>query len=254
MNRTPPLEVRKQLRQEVGFGCPICGNPYLEWHHFNPPWNKKHHHNAEGMIALCAEHHKKADAGAYTIEQLNNYKNLAKDNNFEISGKFDWLRNNILAVVGGNFYYETLTIFKYKQQPIIWFNRDQDGYLLLNLKMLSTSYEERAEIIDNFWVKKGKPIDIESPPSGKSLSIKYSNGDYFMVNYSEVSGIDELHQKFSNLTIANDEIKFPITIVEINYKVANTGLNFSPKRTETPGNSSLINGFFSHKDVGIHID
>ena len=39
MNRTPPKKVIQTLRQEVGFGCPIpnCGNPYLEWHHFDPP-------------------------------------------------------------------------------------------------------------------------------------------------------------------------------------------------------------------------
>src|SRR5918912_315690 len=36
VNRTPPAAVRRELRREVGFGCPVpdCGNPYLYWHHF----------------------------------------------------------------------------------------------------------------------------------------------------------------------------------------------------------------------------
>jgi hypothetical protein len=37
--RRPYAHVVRQLRQEVGFRCPVddCGNPYLTWHHFDPP-------------------------------------------------------------------------------------------------------------------------------------------------------------------------------------------------------------------------
>lgn len=39
MTRNIPKDVRKILRKEVYFGCPIkdCGSPYLSYHHFNPP-------------------------------------------------------------------------------------------------------------------------------------------------------------------------------------------------------------------------
>jgi len=68
-----------QLRKEVGFGCPApkdtksalaCGNPFLEYHHFDPPWHVEYHHKPEGMVALCSAHHKKADKGAFTKEQI----------------------------------------------------------------------------------------------------------------------------------------------------------------------------------------
>jgi hypothetical protein len=51
--RTAAIEI---LRKEVGFGCPICRNPLLTWHHFAPPSNVEHHWRPEGMIALCLEH------------------------------------------------------------------------------------------------------------------------------------------------------------------------------------------------------
>jgi hypothetical protein len=37
--RRPPMDVIRLLRSEVGFCCPVegCGNPYLTWHHFDPP-------------------------------------------------------------------------------------------------------------------------------------------------------------------------------------------------------------------------
>ena len=104
MNRRPPLDIRKQLREEVGFGCPVpgYGRPYLEWHHFDPPWREKNHHNPNGMTALCREHHIQADNGAFTKEQLLQFKRDGKANWQQVSGNFNWMRNRILAVVGGN--------------------------------------------------------------------------------------------------------------------------------------------------------
>lgn len=194
IDRTPPIEVRRFLRHEVNFGCPIpgCGNPYLYWHHFNPPWHELHHHNPEGMIALCPEHHAKADAGAYTIEQLNQFKLLASTNQIEAKGRFEWMRRNLLAIVGSIFYYETPIIFQYKGQPAIWFNKDDEGYLLLNIRMLTNSKEPRMRIEDNFWINRGQPTDLESPPSGKLLKVLYSNGDMIKIEYFDINSIQDI--------------------------------------------------------------
>jgi hypothetical protein len=171
MNRTPPIEVRRILRQEVGFGCPVpnCGNPYLEWHHFDPPWRILNHHEPNGMIALCGEHHSKADAGAFTVEQLHKFKKEVANNSQEIKGSFDWLRNKILLVAGSRFYYEALMILEINKEPIIWLRRDENGNLLLNFRMLTTTKEPRLLLEDNFWVMKGNPTDFECPPSGKLI-------------------------------------------------------------------------------------
>ena len=53
---------------------PDCGSPYLTWHHFNPPWSERHHHDPDGMIALCLQHHEQADAGTFTVEQLRDLR------------------------------------------------------------------------------------------------------------------------------------------------------------------------------------
>ena len=76
MNRTPLAKIRRLLRREVGFGCLVegCGSPYLTYHHFDPPWARRHHHELKGMLALCLQHHKEADAGAFTDSQLRQLK------------------------------------------------------------------------------------------------------------------------------------------------------------------------------------
>jgi len=56
------------------------------------------------MTALCREHHIQADIGAFTKEQLHDLKQRGKDNWKQISGKFNWMRNRLLAVVGGNLF------------------------------------------------------------------------------------------------------------------------------------------------------
>lgn len=101
MNRSPPVEVREILRKEVNLGCPIegCGSPYLQYHHFDPPWKERHQHDPQGMIALCKHHHPEADNGAWTKEQLREMKNkpFVRD---ELSGRFNWLRQDILVMAG----------------------------------------------------------------------------------------------------------------------------------------------------------
>lgn len=69
-----PEEVKRQLRREVGFGCPLCRKPFLSWHHFDPPYHVEAHNRPEGMIALCLEHFAEADQGLFSPEELRRLK------------------------------------------------------------------------------------------------------------------------------------------------------------------------------------
>ncbi|PLS85964.1 MAG: hypothetical protein CYG60_09755 [Actinobacteria bacterium] len=75
---------------------------------------------------------------------MREFKQAGADRPEEVRGRFEWMRHSLLAVVGGNFYYDTPIIFQYQGEPSIWFNRDEDGYLLLNVRMLSTSGQPRT--------------------------------------------------------------------------------------------------------------
>jgi hypothetical protein len=151
--RTPPAAVLTQLRKEVGFCCPVddCDSPYLTWHHFDPPWRIEHHHRPEGMIALCREHADKADHGAYTNDQLRDLKQSGPLRLSKVAGKFDWMRHDLLAVVGGVFYWRVPTIIQIGTRKAVWFERDEDGYQLLNFNMPSLAARSRAQIRNNFW-------------------------------------------------------------------------------------------------------
>lgn len=252
MNRNPPASVIKQLRAEVGFGCPVpgCGNPYLEWHHFDPPWKVEPHHNPDGMIALCAEHHKKADNGAYTNEQLAEFKS-AKVDPALVRGQFDWRRNKLLAVVGGNYYYETLRVLVIDGYEVVSLTRDEDGYLLLSVKMVSLSSEVRLQMVENCWENIGSPVDFVSPPSGKHLRVCYANGDSLVIRFYVVEDGADFQAKFK--TYPHAELEFPLTVAEVNCEIGGTDIKLTPTGS-TIGTNQFIGNFVAYSGGGMALN
>lgn len=257
MNRTPPKEVIKILRKEIGFICPVknCKNPFLTWHHFDPPWHKKEHHNPKGMIALCRIHHDQADNGAFTQQQLLEMKKTNKNKN--IKGEFNWLRNKLLVNVGGNYFYDVMNVISIDNHPWIWFERDDNENLLLNFNMSSPINTQRGFIRQNTWYDSRNADDISCPPNGKLIDIKYQNGDRFKVKFLEISNGIEMHKKYPHapttvtgvehpeiiklrnegqmIPVTEHMIDYPVTVVEITFSVP------SIKFKVTPSNFSGMN-------------
>ncbi|RYU63335.1 HNH endonuclease [Aliivibrio finisterrensis] len=247
-----PPEIKRILRNEVGFGCPIkgCGNPYLEYHHFDPPVNVRPHNEPSGMIALCAQHHKKADGGTYTIEQLHEFK-CDRSNAELVKGNLDWLRKDLLAVVGGNFYYETPRIIVIDGKELVSLHRDEDGYLRLNVNMFSLEAEERIIIDNNSWENIGSPVDLRCPPQGKELEVKYANGDYLYLRFIELNNLETAIKRYGSDIFSS--VQFPITAVEVNMTIANTSFSLTPK-SSTLGGIQMTGNFASHCGGGVCID
>lgn len=246
-----PKAVKKKLRSEVGFGCPVkgCGNPYLEYHHFDPPVNVRAHNEPEGMIALCAQHHKKADGGAYTVEQLHALKK-DKANASLVKGNLDWLRKDLLAVVGGNFYYETPKIITIDNIDVVSLVRDEDGYLRLNINMLSLEDSERIIIEANSWENVGEPHDLRSPPQGKELEVTYSNSDYLYLRFVELHSFEQAQKRYGTNIL--QDITFPITAVEVNLTIAGTQIELTPSSSQF-GGIQMTGGLSSYCGGGVVI-
>lgn len=194
-SRSIPRHVKEALRAELGFRCPAktgpgdsCGSPYLTFHHFDPPWRDENHHRPEGMIALCREHADKADNGAYTDAQLREFKRQGVDRSTKVAGRFDWMRRQLLAVVGGNAYFEVPTIIEVEEKPAVWFERSAEGDLLLNFDMPTRSGSSRASMINNTWeVVPEEGASIICPSGGRSLQVAFADGDSLNVEFKSLS-------------------------------------------------------------------
>jgi hypothetical protein len=143
------------------------------------------------MIALCREHHDKAGAGAFSVEQLRDMKRTAKERPNQVVGRFDWMKQDILVIAGGNAFYNINYPVVLGDNPLLWFNRDEQQHQLLNVHFPPTMEgEERTSLSDNDWILRGDPTDVKSPPSGAELEIVYGNGDMLFVEFRNMSAGD----------------------------------------------------------------
>lgn len=170
-----PEKVRKQLREEVAFGCPIknCGSPYLSYHHFDPPYHLEKHHRPEGMIALCLHHHKAADNGAYKINQLRNFKKYPylKTVKQKPKGRFEWEREQFIILMGGGAYISNEVILQVKTKDIIWISKSEYGYENLNLDIYDQQGKPLFIMRDNDWLIYECFSDLICPPCGNSINL-----------------------------------------------------------------------------------
>jgi hypothetical protein len=136
IGREIPEPVKRQLRQEVRFACPVpgCGNPLLEYHHFDPPWNQQHHHNLAGMISLCTRHHPMADRGTWTKEQLREFKSKPADVGL-IRQTFMWSERSALLQLGNLFTKGGDRVLTVQDERVVGFDKSPDARLLFSLDL-----------------------------------------------------------------------------------------------------------------------
>jgi hypothetical protein len=64
-----PLPVARQLRQEAGFGCYVCGLPVVQYHDI-VPYHEDDPYPVEEIMILCLfPRHDQATKGALTVDQ-----------------------------------------------------------------------------------------------------------------------------------------------------------------------------------------
>jgi len=200
ISRYPPKIVREILRKEVNFGCPVenCGSPYLQYHHFDPPWNVRHHHNPRGMIALCKMHHPEADNDAWTMKQLR----AMKENPYigtELVGRFNWLRQDLI-VIAGAIVQNPKGILRVRGENVVWMERDADSYYRLNLSLRDSSGNVVVKISNNDWVlSNDRAVDVICPPSGKELRVSFKDCKTFLgIKFDDMTN-DEFRKRLSGL-------------------------------------------------------
>lgn len=179
------------------------------------------------MIALCATHHAKAHA--WTIEQLRAMKHAARQ--CAVRGRFEWMRDNILAIVGGNYFYETPNMVVLGSEPIIWFGRDSNGMMLLNVTPPSISQEPRAHLVNNDWIVEGTPAEVDSPPSGNFLRVSYSGGDDLSIRFKEWHRAESLTERHPRAAALSEQLEFPLVTCEITLAIGGTGIILGPSST-----------------------
>jgi hypothetical protein len=164
--RDIPENVKRSVRKRCGFGCVVCGNPFIQYDHFNPEFAEAVSHDPEGITLLCGSCHDKKSKGILSTETV------AKANNdpYPIRkglawGNLDMGTQHPVVTIGGNFiqdYNEPLISIKPPENKgeIFRFNvhlKDNEGGDTLIVKDNEVVFQDGWDVI---W--RGPEISIKA--------------------------------------------------------------------------------------------
>jgi hypothetical protein len=70
LSRTISESIKRQVRQECGFGCVICGLAIATYEHIDPPFNDAKEHDPSKMAYLCGSCHHRVTNGLWSKQKV----------------------------------------------------------------------------------------------------------------------------------------------------------------------------------------
>lgn len=123
LSRRVPEKIKRQLRQEAGFGCVICGNAIGVYEHIDPEFQNATTHDPACMACLCAGCHGKVTRGHISKETVRaakaNPKSKEKGFSFEA---FDIGLEHPIISLGPITAVNCDTILQINKRAVIWIN------------------------------------------------------------------------------------------------------------------------------------
>lgn len=180
-NRYIPLPLKREIRRDAAFGCVMCGSPIIEFHHIEP-FHKVNEHTKENLVALCPEHHHRADCGEIPVSIVTKFKEnpVNKKKNFVSKDFFLSNYNDMKTRVGSNIYIRTPKILVVDKCPLITLTPDEEGNALLNAKFYNPNNVLLAEINNNEWFAYKNPELWDISYSPGHLKINLGKGQIFL--------------------------------------------------------------------------
>jgi len=245
MSRIPiPENIKRELRQEVNFGCAICGNPLFEYHHIIPI-EEKQHNDPNHMIVLCANHHRLADNG--TIKRNILYEIKKKPfNSDKTTDKFIFQSRFPGIVLGTVAVLFLKNIINFDGKVVLAMDIRYSGFLQLDAEIFDIDGNVIASIKNNEWIVyttdiwdmkyHGKHLKIWNEQKKVGFEIEYSpandlvfiNGRFCYnsrsIQVSKGYGIiyDQANSRLDNFVVVGPGQKFTLkgaTIFNIDFLV-----------------------------------
>jgi len=184
LDRHIPQDVRRQIRQECGFGCVICGLAIAQYEHIDPPFSEAKAHDPQKMALLCGTCHDHVTRGVWSKDKviyarkspITFSRGYAKDA-FDFRDPFD-------LFVGNSRFRDIRCIIR-KGDGEEWFTIEPpetpDGPPRLSAKFFGSRGLPELEIVQNEWrcstgvwdlQISGRTMEVRSTPDQVMLRLK----------------------------------------------------------------------------------
>jgi hypothetical protein len=173
-----PQPVARQLRQEAGFGCCVCGNPIIQYHHI-VEWVEEAHFRPQDMMVLCPLHHDQATKGALPHDRQREYKkhprNIVRG---YVNGLLALTQDYCAASLGSTQVVGEGPFLLVDQEPLIGFYMGPHN-LELSLCLFDQNDAPLLEIDRNEWIS-GDPLPWDIQADWRQLTVRQRQRDIIL--------------------------------------------------------------------------
>ncbi len=157
-------ETKRQIRQNSGFGCVICGNAIGEYDHVDPEFANAKVHDPNKMTFLCYQHH-----GKVTKKQLSRETvKAAMANPHALSSGFSFEAFD-LGNAPPTIHFGAMSakgcqyLIRVEGKPVFWIRSPKNAGepFLLNAEFRNALGEVMLRIIDNEWQVRKENWDVD---------------------------------------------------------------------------------------------
>lgn len=174
-----PDSTKRIVRQEAFFGCVKCGNPIVEYAHIIS-YNISKDNSLGNLVTLCPTDHTKYDLGAYTEEEIREFKSNPFNKGRDIKDSFTITGSDPIIEAGTNLCINTPVLLMVDNKNIVTLIKEKD-MLTLNALFYNRNNELVAFIKNNEWVSlSGRAWDIVYRTVAKNLTIRTQQRDIML--------------------------------------------------------------------------
>lgn len=218
-SREIPQTTKRLLRQEAGFGCCVCGHPFIEYHHI-VPFSEQPSHSDKDMMVLCPIHHHQCTVNALTISQ----QRAAKAQPFNrlkgfSEGQLLSPTPTIAIEAGTNQFIGAGFKFSVDGESLLQLQSDGHGHLTLSLNLFDQDDSLLLIIEKNEWIS-GDPIPWDIEYSYNRLKIRSAERkiSLFIDARSDLVRIEgELWRKGQQFSLRSDGLKFNGVVKDVGF-------------------------------------
>ena len=142
-----PSDIKRVLRQEAGFGCCICGHPFIQYHHIIP-WSEDQHFRPDDMMVLCPNCHHLCTVDAISRTEQRRHKARSKNIIDKMArGRLHVDAEKIIINLGGGKAINTPDLIVIRGEPILSARSEEStGQVLVSAKIQDKSGKLVAQV------------------------------------------------------------------------------------------------------------
>lgn len=176
-----PEAIQRELRAEAGYGCCLCGDPIIDYHHIreyavavaagDAP------HVVEDMMVVCPTHHRLITNGS--IDEATQRKAKAKPRNIKAGfaqGRL-FIGDRALLLSVGSARIEHWFAYAVDDVLLLALTKDEAGRVEVTLRVHDEAGAEFAAIVKNQWVSRVGAQSCDVKFIGRRLNVRRFTGE-----------------------------------------------------------------------------